>query len=111
MSDTVTITLPREQWEAVIKANNIALHVSERAKDEMCPNCVTPWKCNGPHEVYRFDDEMLTELIATIDSIDAYMEMERRGIFDGKWVDVANGEWQELMKLIYQVVNRIEKAE
>lgn len=17
---------------------------------EMCPNCVTPWKCNGPHE-------------------------------------------------------------
>jgi hypothetical protein len=18
--------------------------------DEMCPNCVTPWKCNGPHE-------------------------------------------------------------
>lgn len=19
-------------------------------EDEMCPNCVTPWKCNGPHE-------------------------------------------------------------
>ena len=18
--------------------------------DSMCPNCVTPWKCNGPHE-------------------------------------------------------------
>lgn len=18
--------------------------------DEMCPNCVTPWKCNGPHD-------------------------------------------------------------
>ena len=18
--------------------------------DDMCPNCVTPWKCNGPHE-------------------------------------------------------------
>lgn len=18
-------------------------------EDEMCPNCVTPWKCNGPH--------------------------------------------------------------
>ena len=17
--------------------------------DDMCPNCVTPWKCNGPH--------------------------------------------------------------
>jgi hypothetical protein len=20
------------------------------AEQEMCPNCVTPWKCNGPHE-------------------------------------------------------------
>jgi hypothetical protein len=19
------------------------------APDDMCPNCVTPWKCNGPH--------------------------------------------------------------
>lgn len=17
--------------------------------DDMCPNCITPWKCNGPH--------------------------------------------------------------
>jgi hypothetical protein len=21
------------------------------ATDEMCPNCVTPWKCNGPHRL------------------------------------------------------------
>jgi len=20
-------------------------------EDDMCPNCVTPWKCNGPHEL------------------------------------------------------------
>lgn len=19
--------------------------------DDMCPNCVTPWKCNGPHKL------------------------------------------------------------
>jgi hypothetical protein len=19
-------------------------------EDDMCPNCITPWKCNGPHE-------------------------------------------------------------
>jgi len=24
--------------------------VPETVTDEMCPNCVTPWKCNGPHE-------------------------------------------------------------
>lgn len=22
----------------------------EREDSAMCPNCVTPWKCNGPHE-------------------------------------------------------------
>ena len=24
-------------------------HAGE-GEDYMCPNCVTPWKCNGPHE-------------------------------------------------------------
>jgi len=24
-------------------------------EDDMCPNCVTPWKCNGPHE-WSFDE-------------------------------------------------------
>lgn len=31
----------------------LAPTVDERAassEPEMCPNCVTPWKCNGPHE-------------------------------------------------------------
>ena len=31
----------------------LAPAVDERAassEPEMCPNCVTPWKCNGPHE-------------------------------------------------------------
>jgi hypothetical protein len=50
MSDNISITMPREQWEAVLKCCDIALRVSEQAKeDDMCPNCVTPWKCNGPH--------------------------------------------------------------
>lgn len=22
-------------------------------EDEMCPNCVTPWKCNGPHKLKK----------------------------------------------------------
>lgn len=22
---------------------------TDEAEDDMCPNCVTPWKCNGPH--------------------------------------------------------------
>lgn len=28
------------------------LPAKERANESeyMCPNCVTPWKCNGPHE-------------------------------------------------------------
>ena len=59
--------------------------------------------------IYRFDDEMLTELITTMDSVDAYMEAERRGFNYAKWKDIANGEWQYLMKLIYQAVDRIEE--
>jgi hypothetical protein len=38
--------------------------VTDEDVDEMCPNCVTPWKCNGPHwgpedgpETLVFDDE------------------------------------------------------
>ncbi len=27
----------------------MADYSSELHPDEMCPNCVTPWKCNGPH--------------------------------------------------------------
>ncbi len=23
--------------------------MNHELEDEMCPNCVTPWKCNGPH--------------------------------------------------------------
>lgn len=26
--------------------------MSEAVEEEMCPNCVTPWKCNGPHVVF-----------------------------------------------------------
>lgn len=26
-------------------------------ENEMCPNCVTPWKCNGPH-ILEGDNEM-----------------------------------------------------
>lgn len=27
------------------------------APDYMCPNCVTPWKCNGPHIAAPVADE------------------------------------------------------
>ena len=30
--------------------NRGMLRVSLHDTDGMCPNCVTPWKCNGPHE-------------------------------------------------------------
>jgi len=31
--------------------------VNHDLEDEMCPNCVTPWKCNGPH-ILEGDNEM-----------------------------------------------------
>ena len=41
-----------EAWNAYVRTL-LAPAVDERAassEPEMCPNCVTPWKCNGPHE-------------------------------------------------------------
>jgi hypothetical protein len=32
---------PKMPWEYLDETKNEA--------DYMCPNCVTPWKCNGPH--------------------------------------------------------------
>lgn len=31
------------------------MSLTDADADDMCPNCVTPWKCNGPHIDY--DDE------------------------------------------------------
>jgi len=32
--------------EEVLRIADLALFPQE---EDMCPNCVTPWKCNGPH--------------------------------------------------------------
>lgn len=29
------------------------------SEDDMCPNCVTPWKCNGPHGEVADDAEVM----------------------------------------------------
>lgn len=34
--------------EARQAAKNLAV-AQDLGVDYMCPNCVTPWKCNGPH--------------------------------------------------------------
>jgi hypothetical protein len=42
--------VPTEEW--VRLASEDGVEVTKRAADDaLCPNCVTPWKCNGPHEV------------------------------------------------------------
>ena len=35
-------------WQAYVRT--LLVPVDEANDPEMCPNCVTPWKCNGPHE-------------------------------------------------------------
>ena len=34
--------------------------------DYMCPNCVTPWKCNGPHIPEAVSDRPIHEVLAEI---------------------------------------------
>ena len=41
--------LPRVSGRDLPNANR-EHRMSTDGFEEMCPNCVTPWKCNGPHE-------------------------------------------------------------
>lgn len=43
-----------KKWRGTIEILADAEAISQRfmdydPADDMCPNCVTPWKCNGPH--------------------------------------------------------------
>lgn len=40
----------REQWQARARPTGEQPVSEPLPPDQMCPNCVTPWKCNGPHE-------------------------------------------------------------
>lgn len=54
MFSHVMLLHPRE-----VEPNDTAVgSMSEGTEDYMCPNCVTPWKCNGPHIP---DDALLGE--------------------------------------------------
>lgn len=48
------IRLPTDQRFSPTYAPDAATRIADLARDladiDRCPNCVTPWKCNGPHE-------------------------------------------------------------
>ena len=43
-------TSTNEAWAARAQEKIEAMEAATGGEDDMCPNCVTPWKCNGPHE-------------------------------------------------------------
>ena len=43
-------TSTNEAWAARAQEKIAAMEAATGGEDDMCPNCVTPWKCNGPHE-------------------------------------------------------------
>ena len=43
-------TSTNEAWAARAQEKIEAMEAASGGEDDMCPNCVTPWKCNGPHE-------------------------------------------------------------
>jgi hypothetical protein len=41
---------PAQAWELKQRAMTLLeAALAPPIDDDMCPNCVTPWKCNGPH--------------------------------------------------------------
>ena len=54
----------------IVGIHSVARNITDMLADDdpedaMCPNCVTPWKCNGPHDP---DDE--PDWLAEFASID-----------------------------------------
>ena len=43
-------TSTNEAWVERAQEKIAAMEAASGGEDDMCPNCVTPWKCNGPHE-------------------------------------------------------------
>ena len=43
-------TSTNEAWAARAQEKIEAMEAATGGEDDMCPNCVTPWKCNGLHE-------------------------------------------------------------
>lgn len=54
--------------------------MNEGLEDEMCPNCVTPWKCNGPH-ILEGDNEVEEE--ETVNKIGRIEFVEEKTKEDG----------------------------
>ena len=54
--------------------------MSHDLEDEMCPNCVTPWKCNGPH-ILEGDNEVEEE--ETVNKIGRIQFVEETVAEDG----------------------------
>jgi hypothetical protein len=40
-----------DQWQTIAEKISAAQVMNDAPDEYMCPNCVTPWKCNGPHEI------------------------------------------------------------
>lgn len=66
--------------------------MNHELEDEMCPNCVTPWKCNGPH-ILEGDNE-----------VDKYA-LKWRGLDDEQKASIAVELLTELLKEVDHFVS------
>lgn len=71
--------------------------MSDPTLNEMCPNCVTPWKCNGPHiPAHDLVARLRSAEFSTLDEVSAYAA-DRLELLEGilrAWVDAYN--WQDV---------------
>lgn len=56
-------------WRSRRELSHLTLLEVLGDEDDMCPNCVTPWKCNGPHRPCRGAPGGSPQLERYIDSL------------------------------------------
>lgn len=74
--------------------------------DEMCPNCVTPWKCNGPHNP-DWQSGMEAKAMSSGD-IEAMKRIHNAKVLEGRSLLV---RLEELGASVNDLRARIKKAD
>ena len=93
------------------------MEAASGGEDDMCPNCVTPWKCNGPHESTggasvseRAQSDKLGQAETKTDNVADIRQAQKEKDAEGIRVEVTN-ETKHVAHAFRQLADKIENGE
>lgn len=71
-------------------------------EEEMCPNCVTPWKCNGPHVPERTSPSHVAPIEEPMRIKPQYEKASVSGAWVKEWQDYADALSQRIVAILLE---------